>query len=314
MGSGTFTSQDWSNYANSNVFGKTASQIYTSRKMKDEFDPIGVLRESRDSDEHPESTPIIIGLDVTGSMEDILNEVAQQLGDLVTEILERKPVSDPQIMFNAIGDSHCDSYPFQCTQFESDIRIAEQLTQLYFERGGGGNGFESYPLAWYFAANHTSCDNYEKRGKKGFLFTMGDDSYPRTLKSDELTDIFGDRLEGATEMTMNEVLTQASRKWEIFHLCLKQGWNMAGVGWGNQPGEEENRIVGDWTRLLGERAIPVSDYTKIPQIIVSILERMAGKSVDEIVRSWDGSTAVVVREAIQGLTEKKDDSGVIEFK
>lgn len=313
MGSGTFTTKDWENYANSNVRGKTASQIYTSRKMKDEFDPKGVIREARDSDEHPNSTPIIIGLDVTGSMEDILNEVAQELGTLVTEILQRKPVSDPQVLFAAIGDSHCDSYPFQCTQFESDIRIAKQLTDLYFERGGGGNGFESYPLAWYFGANHTSCDNFEKRGKKGFLFTMGDDSYPKTLNGDELKRIFGDKIEGASKLTMNEILTQAGREWEIFHLCLKQGWNMSGLGWGNVPGEEENRIVGDWTKLLGERAIPVSDYTKIPQIIVSILERMAGKSVDEIAESWDGSTAVVIREALQGLTEKKDDKELVEF-
>lgn len=143
---------------------------------------------------------------------------------------------------------------------------------------------------------------------------MGDDSYPRTLSGRELTNIFGDPMEGNTEMTMQEVLTQASRKWEIFHLCLKQGWNMSSIGFGSRPGEEENRIVGDWTKLLGERAIPVSDYTKIPQIIVSILERMAGKSVEEIVGSWDGSTAVVVREAIRGLTEKKEDSGIVEFK
>ena len=309
MGSGTFSTKDWDNYAKSNVRGKSTSQIYKSRGMKDKYSPKNVLRESRDSDEHPNSTPIIIGLDVTGSMSNILNEVAQQLGLLVTEILNRKPVTDPQIMFNAIGDSHCDTHPFQCTQFESDIRIAEQLTELYFEQGGGGNGFESYPLAWYFAANHTAIDSYEKHHRKGFIFTMGDDGYPKTLNSGELQDIFGDKLEGASELTMNEVLTQAGREWEIFHLCIKEGGNMQSW-WGAR---EEYRVISDWTKLLGERAIPVSDYRKIPQLIVSILERMAGKSVDEIANSWDGSTSVVVREAIQGLTEKKDSSEVIEF-
>lgn len=76
---------------------------------------------------------------------------------------------------------------------------------------------------------------------------------------------------------------------------------------------EADRVINQWTGLLGERAIPVSDYTKIPQIIVSILETMAGKSVEEVVNSWDGSTAVVVREAISGLTEKKDEKELIEF-
>ena len=306
MGSGTFTATDWKTYASNNINGRSAAQIYTASTMNDDFNPKGVTRESRDSDEHPNSTPIIIGLDVTGSMHNILEEVAKQLGDLVTEILDRKPVDDPQIMFNAIGDSHCDDYPFQCTQFESDIRIAEQLTQLYFECGGGGNGFESYPLAWYFAANHTSIDSFEKRGKKGFLFTMGDDSYPKELYRDHLRDIFGDDIEKAT-MSMSEILSQVNRKYEVFHLCLKQGSNMSIYS------SNDNYVMDEWIGLLGERAIPVSDYTKIPQIIVSILERMAGKSVDEIVNSWDGSTAVVVREAIAGLTNKKEETDVVEF-
>lgn len=307
MGSGTFTAKDWETYSTAHVRGKSTAQIYTSHCMKDEFNPKGVIREARDSEEHPYSTPIIIGLDVTGSMSNILNEVAQQLGDMVKEIIERQPVSDPQICFTAIGDSTCDTYPLQCTQFESDIRIAEQLTQLYFERGGGGNGFESYPLAWYFAANHTSTDQDEKRGKKGFLFTMGDDSYPKKLTREELQYIFGEDIE-KDAISTEEVLSQASRKWEIFHLCLKQGSNMSGP-WAGDTSE----MIMQWTNLLGERAIPVSDYTKVPQIIVSILEAMAGKSVEDIVRSWDGSTGIVVKEALAGLKVKNTTSELVEF-
>ena len=153
MGCGSWTPRDWDNYSKSSIAGKSAAGIYTSKMMKAEFDPKDIpVRESRDSADHPSSNAIIIGLDVTGSMSDILEGVAKKLNVLVSEILDRKPVTDPQIMFNAIGDAMCDTTPFQATQFESDIRIAEQLTQLYFERGGGGNGFESYPLAWYFAA------------------------------------------------------------------------------------------------------------------------------------------------------------------
>lgn len=179
MGCGSWTPRDWDNYSKSSIAGKSAAGIYTSKMMKAEFDPKDIpVRESRDSADHPSSNAIIIGLDVTGSMSDILEGVAKKLNVLVSEILDRKPVTDPQIMFNAIGDAMCDTTPFQATQFESDIRIAEQLTQLYFERGGGGNGFESYPLAWYFAAMHTDIDCLNERNQKGFLFTMGDDCYP----------------------------------------------------------------------------------------------------------------------------------------
>lgn len=309
MGSGSFTSKDWASYAGAKVTGKSTAQIYTSTCMKDDYNPKNVIRESRDSDEHPNATPIIIGLDVTGSMSNILNEVAQQLGDMVLEILDRKPVDDPQILFAAIGDSHCDSYPLQVTQFESDIRIAQQLMDLYFECGGGGNGFESYPLAWWFGANHTSTDANEKHNRKGFLFTMGDDGYPKALFRDHLQYVFGDDIE-KDKVDTKEVLSQVCRKYEVFHLCLKEGSNMSGC-WGGQS--EVNRVVNQWTGLLGERAIPVSDYTKVPQIIVSILETMAGKSVDEVANSWDGSTAVVVREALAGLANRKEDKDLVEF-
>ena len=306
MGYETMESKDWDEYAKSNIKGKTTAQIYKSTKMKPEYDPMKVMRESRDSYNHPSSTPIIIGLDVTGSMDNILNEVAQQVGDMVLDIIKRKPISDPQVAFAAIGDAPAgDEYPFQVTQFESDIKIAHQLTDLYFEKRGGGNYFESYPLTWWFAANHTACDNFEKRNEKGFLFTMGDDDFPKELTARELSAIFGDTIEG-NSVSIKEVLTQASRKWEIFHLVLQEGNNML---WGGN----KDVIVSDWISLLGERAIPVTDYRKIPQIITSILERMSGKSVDEICDSWDGSTAVVVREAIQGLTVNKENNGLIEF-
>ena len=106
------------------------------------------------------------------------------------------------------------------------------------------------------------------------------------------------------------MLSQVCRKYEVFHLCLKEGSNMSGY-WGGQS--EADRVVNQWTGLLGERAIPVSDYTKVPQIIVSILEAMAGKSVEEVANSWDGSTAVVVREALAGLANRKEDKDLVEF-
>ena len=189
MGGGSWTARDWSSFSNSRVSGRSTASIYTASKMKNDYDPKNVMRESCDSTEHPNSTPIILGLDVTGSMSNILQVMAEKLGLVMTEVYNRKPVTDPQILFAAVGDAVYDDYPLQVTQFESDIRIAKQLTEVYFERGGGGNGFESYPLIWYFAANHTKCDNYLKRNKKGFIFTFGDDGYPAKLTKREIKDI-----------------------------------------------------------------------------------------------------------------------------
>lgn len=301
MGCGSWSSHDWSSYSKSSISGKGSSGIYTSTKMKSEFDPKNVIRESCDSVDHPNSTPIILGLDVTGSMSSILTVMAEKLGVLVGEILDRKPVSDPQILFSAIGDSMFDEYPLQVTQFESDIRIAKQLKDVYFERGGGGNRFESYPLTWYFAANHTKCDNYLKRNKKGFIFTFGDDGYPEELTKKEIKEIFGDDVE--TNIPVKDLLNQVNRQYEVYHFCMESG------------GSYRDSDYRNWQELLGERAIKVRDYEKIPELIVSILEAHAGKDKDEIIKSWDGSTAIAVADALSGLSVSKqaDTNDLIEF-
>ena len=300
MGLGSWTESDWASYSSKSISGKSASAIYAMRGMKPEYDPKNIgFRESRDSSGHPNSNAIIIGLDVTGSMASILEAVAEKLGLLVEEILNRSPVADPQVMFMAIGDAMCDHAPLQVTQFESDIRIAKQLTELYFEKGGGGNSFESYPLAWYFAANHTKIDCHEKRGKKGFIFTMGDDCFPKMITARELKKFFNDDVEA--NIPVKEILTQANRRYEVFHLMIQQGGSASAI---NESA---------WLDLLGERAISVTDYTKIPEVIVSILEVMGGKTVDDTVKSWDGNTAVVVRDAIKNLAMADVGSELVEF-
>ena len=61
-----------------------------------------------------------------------------------------------------IGDLAYDYAPIQASQFESDIRIAEQLDKIYFEGGGGGNNFESYTAAWYFGVHNCKLDCWNR--------------------------------------------------------------------------------------------------------------------------------------------------------
>lgn len=295
MGYGAWSSQDWKKYSSSRIAGRKAGQIYTARTIDPKYDPLNItLRESRDSTDHGESTPIIIGLDVTGSMGDILEIIAKNLGQMVTEILDRKPVSDPQIMFNAIGDAMCDRAPLQVTQFESDVRIASQLTELWFEQGGGGNSFESYPLVWYFAANHVSTDAWEKRGKKGFIFTMGDDGYPDRLTKEEIKRFIGDDVR--EDISVEALYAQVCRKFEVFHLALSERWGRG----------RADRRLDKWRQLMGERVISVSDCQCAAQIIVSLMETSAGRDAEEVIESWDGKqTQLAVRNAVSGLAKPK---------
>lgn len=297
MGSGTFNPSDWDSFTAKHTTGKRREEIFRRDEANPDFDPRNIeVRESCDSDEHPNSTPIIVALDVTGSMGSIPEALVRDgLSRMATEILDRQPIEDPQLMFMAVGDAYCDGYPLQATQFESDIRIAEQLKELYLEGGGGGNRDESYHLPWYFAARKTQTDAFEKRGQKGILFTIGDEGVPPELEKEHIYRVFGDKVQG--DIDTKDLLRMVEERYEVFHLVVKEGYNYK---------HDTNYVKGCWADLLGQRAIPVSDFTKIPEVIVSTLELMAGKNKMDITKSWDKGTALVVKEALGDLTEYKD--------
>jgi len=315
MGYGSYDSASWTTYSTTHVRSRSSVSgrggLFEASSMADELNPKNItMRESRDSDDNPASTPIIIALDVTGSMSPVLRSVVTNLQTMMQEIYDRQPVTNPQICFMAVGDVDYDDAPLQVTQFESDIKIAESLQKIYFEQGGGGNDHESYTLPWYFASQYVSADAIEKRHKKGVLITMGDECCPDVLKASQIRKVFGNAPQG--DISSADLLDAVSRDWEVYHLVIKQG-NFYSGRYREHDGPA--KIEKSWGSLLGQHCVYVSDYTKLAEIMVSILETLAGKDVDTICSSWDGSTSVVVREAISGLTATSTDTttGLVEF-
>lgn len=305
MGSGSWSSKDWGTYATTSGYAhKSATEIY-SRSLDKDLDPKGVkFRESVDSVDNPNSTALIVTLDVTGSMHPVLESVAKKgLNTLMEEVYSRKPVPDPHVMVMAVGDIECDSAPLQVTQFEADLRIAKQMEKIYFEQGGGGNQYESYALAWYFAARHTKIDCFTKRGKKGYLFTIGDEGPTPVLTAANLRQLFGpdEALQG--DLSMQDLLTEVSREWEVFHLIVMEG---------NHARSWPDQVKSQWREVLGQRAIPITDHKKISEVIVSTIQIIEGASHADVAASWDGTTALVVAEATKHLTTTgKTSSGVV---
>lgn len=297
MGSGRWSPTDWTTYASVNNYaGKSTADIYASTTMTNDLDPKGVkIRESRDSIDNPNSNAIIIGLDVTGSMKSVLDVMARKgLNTLVTEIYNRKPVSDPHVMCMGIGDCEAgDRAPLQVTQFEADIRLAQQLEKLYLEGGGGGNNYESYALAWYFAAKHTSIDCFEKRGKKGYIFTIGDEEPTPYLRKEDIKRVFGDDEEIQDNIKMHDLLTLVSRQWEIFHVIVEEG---------SHARSHKDKVFGAWGDILGQRAIHLSDHKKVAEVIVSTLQICEGAALETVTESWDGTTSITVSNAVRNLT------------
>lgn len=308
MGHARWSVDDWKDYSRTTA-GKATDEIFTARRMKDDFDPKKIaVRESRDSAANPNSNAIVIACDVTGSMGALAdNLVRKGIGTAFEEILKRLPVTDPHLMVMGVGDVRYDSAPLQATQFEADIRIAAQLEEIYIEHGGGGNSWESYNLPWYFAAQKTAIDCLEKRGKKGYLFTVGDEQVPEDLTRADVKDALDLDLQ-MEKIANRDLLTMVGRAYEVFHLMVEEGshYRMSG-----------DVVRGGWTDLLGQRAIPLADHTKLSEVIVSTIEVAEGRDKREVAASWDGDTSLVVARAVSGLSANlmrpDDNSGVVRF-
>ena len=213
------------------------------------------LRESHDSVEHPNTVPIQLYLDVTGSMGHIPHEFIKDGLPTMIGSLIQNGVPDAALMFGAIGDHECDGDPLQVAQFESgDEELDMWLTRTYLEGGGGGNYGESYLLAWYFAAFHTRTDAWDKRGQKGFVFTIGDEPNLKTLPFSAVNEVMGNNAVGQSGYSSEELLTAAQEKNHVYHIFLSHG-------------HRGTSGLDEWKQNLGKNCLVVNDYKEISKLI-----------------------------------------------
>ena len=280
MGSGSYTASDWDKLRGSRKITTSSNEreLFTTNKFLDKFNPKFIdKRESRDNDEHPNSTPIAIGLDVTGSMGYLPTEIIKNgLNELMKKLYSSQVIPDPQLMFAAIGDVHDDA-PLQVTQFESDIRIAEQLLELWIE-GQGGDIPEDYSLLWYFLAKHTDTDSMKKRNKKGYAFTIGDAPNHASLFYDDIKAIFNDNSE---TLSKNEIITMCQEKYNLFHIDIGH--------------------YGDHNDVVPCKTIRIdkSQVDLIPEIIITVICRIEGVDSSEILGHLDKKTLDIIDNSLK---------------
>lgn len=240
---------------------KSANEIFEQNRKREIHESMvaskALLREARDSENHPLSVPIVFALDVTGSMGHIPHYLVKDgLPNLMGGIIQRG-IADPQILFLPVGDHECDRYPLQVSQFESgDAELDMWLTRTYIEGGGGANAGESYLLAYYYAAMHTVTDAWEKRKQKGFLFTIGDEPCLNSLPASAIREIMGTTPQ--TGYTVQQLLEMAQERYHVYHLHIMEG--SAG-----------HRSIGYWQNLLGQNCIRVDNHHEVSKIISDIV-------------------------------------------
>ena len=264
MGHGSYsvdnsTSRSYSN----NYSGQSVNTVFKNKSVTNEMKSVGVkIRESRDSNEHLNSLGIMIGLDVTGSMGSIPHYlISEGLTNIMSKLFSAG-IKDPQVLFLGIGDTYFDDVPLQVSQFESNDEILDKwLKDIYLEGGGGGNRGESYTLAWYFAANHTSIDCWEKRKEKGFIFTIGDDGVFNDISAKHLKAVMGSNKDSEyKDVTAAELYEEVSKKYNVYHIHV----NFTNTG--------IDLKLDKWKELLGDHLLIAENKKEISTLIADTIK------------------------------------------
>lgn len=243
MGAGSW---DTSSYTSSSVdraskgiddfsYSKSAHTVHDSLGGKRIKDKVFTKLESRDSAEHPESNPVLVCFDVTGSNYSRA-VVAQKKLPALMDLLN-KYLKDPQVAIAANDDfttsgKNC----FQMSEFESDNRVDEHIRNTWLISRGGSNDGESYDLLVYAAAKKVVLDSVEKRGKKGYMFMYADEPFFKQVSQDHVKEVFGDIIQG--DIPIEEIIEEARRNFNIFVLWPEGGYRHAREQYVKLFGEE----------------------------------------------------------------------------
>lgn len=291
MGGGSWTTKSFCDYTTASKsvtldelrsINASAQTFYSAYKLSDKLNPKNVMRECRDSEEHPNTLPVILALDVTGSMGGAAVEVAKKLNDIMTELYTSSIVKDIEFCIMGIGDFACDIAPLQISQFESDVRIAEQLDELFFEGGGGGNAYESYTSAWYMGLHHCDLDCW-KRGKKGIIITLGDELPNPIIPKDNMRQdssfvkYIGDSLQADIET--KDLYKEVIDKFNVYHISVDD------IQTSYKYYNKTRHIDEQWQNLIGEKNYYVTNLDSLSNTIVNIIlnnVEQATFSVDEV--------------------------------
>lgn len=251
-----------------------------------------LIRESCDSAAHPASTSIAVLFDVTGSMAGTPPKFMESLGSLMATLTKKGYVTDPQVLFGAIGDATCDRVPLQVGQFEAGNEMDEALSLIHLEGGGGGQNTESYELAMYYMARHVDAHCFTKRGKKGYLFITGDElPYPKVKKS-EVKHFIGDSLE--VDIPLEDILTELREKFEVF-------WIMPGgtTNWGRPTIETPLK------KLFGQNFLKLENADNISELVCATIGVWEGHDLHSIGEEMKeaGASKAKVKAAVDAVAD-----------
>lgn len=318
MGGGAWSDKDYTDRAAHRVAKGVLAFAYSAstsraapadRKAHATMTALGVkVRECRDSAEHPNSNGIVIWLDVTGSMAEVPVVMQQQLPKLLGLLIRKNYITDPQILIGAVGDANSDDVPLQMGQFESDIRIEENLTNLFLEGNGGGHGRESYDLAIFSTARHTEMDCFEKRGRKGYCFIIGDERLYDCVSKSFVKDLIGDGLEA--DIPTEVIIKELQEKYNVYFIIPSMTSGFAGH-------HADSALVKHWQGFLGQNVLELSTPETICELIAGVIGLSEGTvDQDELAAHFAdvGAGATAITAVTTELSKVTPGTGIAKMK
>ena len=253
--------------------GEVAAEVHPKLDPKKKNRAGLVIRESNDSTDHPNSVPIAVIFDTTGSMNDIPLRIVKKLPDLMDLIIKRKFLADPQVLFGAVNDATTMAVaPLEIGQFESGNQMDDVITNiLVTQGGGGGTSQESYELAMYFLARHSKLDCVEKRNRKGYLFIVGDEMPYDAVDKTEVKQIIGDEI--PQDISVEEILKELQKMYNVFWLFP-----------GGSSHWDDSVVKSRLQKLLGQNLIMLPDPEQICTAIAAAIGVCEGINPKEVTK------------------------------
>jgi len=205
-----------------NFIGEESSSSPQRLECHPDLDIKDSIRECCESEEHPVTTPIVIAMDLTRSRGKDILEIYKKIPLLIGQVEMNNYAAHPELCIIGIGDATSgDHVPLQISQFESDMRIDDNLHNLIIEEGGGGTGQESYELVAYAMAEKSKLDA-NKRGKKGYFFFIGDEGFYPTVSKDQIKVLIGDEV--IKDVPSEVAFRKLQEKYHVFFIFPKKSW------------------------------------------------------------------------------------------
>jgi hypothetical protein len=249
--------------------GRTDMQVHDNLNPAKQNKLGKIVRESFDSDLHPNSRAVSVIFDVTGSMSFVPRVFVKKLDKLMGYLVKKGYLEHPQILFGSVGDAFSDKVPLQIGQFESGNEMDDVLSKIVLESGGGGTIQESYELAMYFLARHTDLDCLNKRGEKGFLFIFGDETPYSKVSKSQVKRLIGVDIQ--EDIPTESILEELREKFEVFWV-MPAGTNH----WDN------SNVIKPMQKLFGQNFLKLENADDVVELIASTIAVSEGYDIHDV--------------------------------